>query len=49
MNSETSMFDPIDQLLQRLNVNSVFGAPTQADNVTLIPVAQVTLGFGYGY
>ncbi len=49
MDNEMRMFEPIEQLLERLSVNSVFGTPTQAGNVTVIPVAQVGMGFGYGF
>jgi uncharacterized spore protein YtfJ len=39
---------PIDHLLERLTVTNVFGAPVTIGAVTIIPVAQVSAGFGYG-
>lgn len=40
---------PIDKLLERLSVDTVFGKPTREGDTTVIPVADVTVGFGYGY
>jgi len=40
--------EPIEEMLQRLNVNAVFGEPRQEGDVTVIPVASVIYGFGYG-
>ncbi len=42
------MVTPIEQMLERLNVNSVFGQPSREGDVTVIPVAEMRLGFGYG-
>jgi uncharacterized spore protein YtfJ len=39
---------PIERLLERMEVASAFGQPTTVGNVTVIPVAAVTLGFGFG-
>ena len=39
---------PIEQMVERLGVRSVFGEPLHEQGTTVIPVAQVTLGFGYG-
>lgn len=39
---------PIEQLVDRLGAQSVFGPPTQEQGITIIPVAQLALGFGYG-
>ena len=41
--------EPIQQMLDGLNVNSVFGAPTVKEDTAIIPVANVSYGFGYGY
>jgi uncharacterized spore protein YtfJ len=49
MNPDPQPFQPIDHLLESLNANTVFGTPTKADNVTIIPVARVSMGFGYGF
>ncbi len=38
----------VDELMRRMNVTAVFGEPIQQGNVTLIPVASVTYGFGSG-
>jgi uncharacterized spore protein YtfJ len=45
----TQVIQPIEQMLERLNVNTVFGEPTKEGNVTIIPVAEIGVGFGYGY
>jgi len=39
---------PIKQFMDRIGVERVFGAPTKEGDVTIIPVADVTFGFGYG-
>lgn len=39
---------PIERLLQRATVDSVFGAPIQVGDVTVIPTAQIWTGFAYG-
>lgn len=39
---------PIEEMLTKLTVESVFGKPTTENGVTVIPVAQVQYGFGYG-
>jgi len=39
---------PIEQMLAKLGVESVFGAPTKEGETTIIPVADVAVGFGYG-
>lgn len=39
---------PIEQMLEKLGVDAVFGKPTNDGEVTIIPVAQVELAFGYG-
>jgi uncharacterized spore protein YtfJ len=45
----TQVIQPIEQMLERLNVNTVFGEPTKEGDVTIIPVAEIGVGFGYGY
>jgi len=40
---------PIEQMLERLGVNAVFGKPTKEGDVTVIPVAEIGVGFGYGH
>lgn len=40
--------EPIQQMLQRLGAQTVFGEPTTQNGVMVIPVAEVTMGFGYG-
>lgn len=40
--------EPIQQMLQRLGASTVFGEPTSQNGVVVIPVAEVTIGFGYG-
>jgi len=43
------MIEPVEQMLDRLQVGTVFGQPTKEGDVTLIPVAEVSVGFGFGY
>ena len=38
----------VDEMIRRMNAKAVFGEPIRQDNVTLIPVASVTYGFGSG-
>ncbi|MCG8353062.1 MAG: hypothetical protein MI924_35300 [Chloroflexales bacterium] len=45
----TPSLKPIEQMLERMDVKTVFGQPTQQDNVTIIPVAEVSFRFGYGH
>lgn len=40
--------EPIEQMLQRLSAQTVFGEPTTQNGVVVIPVAEVTMSFGYG-
>jgi uncharacterized spore protein YtfJ len=46
--NEVMNIKPIEQLLENLDVNSVFGEPTSEHGVVVIPVAQLSFGFGYG-
>jgi uncharacterized spore protein YtfJ len=39
---------PIEQMLAKLGVESLFGPPTKEGETTIIPVAQLAVGFGYG-
>lgn len=39
---------PIEEMLDKLSVERVFGTPTNEGGITIIPVAQVDVGFGYG-
>jgi len=39
---------PIERMVDRLGVQRVFGEPLHEQGHTLIPVAQIALGFGYG-
>lgn len=45
----TQVTRPIERMLDRLNVDAVFGEPTKEGEVTIIPVAEIGTGFGYGY
>ena len=38
----------IDEMLERMSVNAVFGQPLREGDVTLIPVASVGYAIGYG-
>jgi uncharacterized spore protein YtfJ len=39
---------PIQQMLEKLSAQTVFGQPATEGDKTVIPVAEVTFGFGYG-
>lgn len=39
---------PIEQMLEKLGADTVFGKPTTEGDVTIVPVVQVAYGFGYG-
>jgi uncharacterized spore protein YtfJ len=38
----------IDEMLEKMSVNAVFGQPFREGDTTLIPVASVGYAFGYG-
>jgi uncharacterized spore protein YtfJ len=40
--------EPIEQMLAKIGVQTVFGEAIHEQGSTVIPVAQVTYGFGYG-
>ena len=40
--------EPIEQFVNRIGADTVFGTPITENGATLIPVAQVEFGFGYG-
>jgi uncharacterized spore protein YtfJ len=46
--TELNTTEPIEQLFEKINVDAVFGQPIQEGDVTLIPVADVAVGFGFG-
>ena len=46
--TELKATEPIEQLFEKLKVDAVFGQPIQEGDVTIIPVAEVGVGFGYG-
>lgn len=41
--------DPIEHMLEKLTVDSVFGQPTTEGYTTIVPVASLSYGFGYGF
>lgn len=41
--------DPINDLLSRMNANTVFGAAVTEGETTIIPTAHIAYGFGYGF
>lgn len=45
----TPVVEPIEHMLERLRVDTVFGEPIKEGEVTVIPVAEIGVGFGYGY
>ena len=47
--SSPAPFEPIAELLERsLSIRHVYGEPVQRGDTTVIPVAQVSYGFGAG-
>ena len=44
----TQVIEPIENMMKRLNVNTVFGEPLREGEQTIIPVASVRYGFGFG-
>ncbi len=47
--NELKMVEPIERMLDQLTVGSVFGPPTKEGDVTIIPVAEMGVGFAYGF
>ena len=45
----TPTLEPIETILDRMRVTTVFGEPIREGNVTVVPVAEVRVNFGYGY
>ena len=41
--------EPIEDMLNRMNANTVFGAPTTEGGNTIIPAAHIAYGFGIGF
>ncbi len=39
--------EPVEQLIERLGAGAAFGAPTQVEGGTVIPAAEVQIGFDY--
>ncbi len=44
----TQVIEPIENMMKRLNVNTVFGEPIKEGDQTVIPVASVSYAFGFG-
>lgn len=44
----STVTEPIENMMKRLTVNSVFGEPIKEGDQTVIPVATVSYGFGFG-
>ncbi len=45
----TQVIEPLEDVMERMNVKTVFGEPFQEGDITIIPVAEVKVMFGYGY
>ena len=45
----TQVIEPLEDVMERMDVKTVFGEPFQEGDVTIIPVAEVKVMFGYGY
>lgn len=43
------MIEPVEKMLQRIDVSAIFGEPTRKGDITIIPVAETSFGFGFGY
>jgi uncharacterized spore protein YtfJ len=49
MNDEAGPnLEPIEKMIEGLGVGAVLGEPIKEGDVTVVPVAEVRLGFGYG-
>jgi uncharacterized spore protein YtfJ len=46
--SMVTSIEPIEEMLERLDVTAVFGEPYTEGNVTVIPIAEIGVGFAYG-
>jgi uncharacterized spore protein YtfJ len=44
----TQVIEPVENMMKRLNVNTVFGEPLKEGDQTIIPVASVGYAFGFG-
>lgn len=49
MELQTKLFDPLALALNQLSAARIFGEPRQEGDVTLIPVAETSVMFGYGF
>lgn len=43
------LMGPLEQLLERVGVDTVFGTPRRKGDVTIIPVAESIFGMGFGF
>jgi uncharacterized spore protein YtfJ len=48
-NQMTQAADYIERIVERLNVNTVFGELRREGDVAIIPVAHINTTFGFGY
>lgn len=48
-NITSSTARPIEEFLDRLGPDAVFGKAVESDGITVIPVAEVRTGFGFGF
>ena len=44
----TQVIEPVENMMKRLTVNTVFGEPIKEGDQTVIPVANVSYAFGFG-
>ena len=44
----SQVIEPIENMMKRLTVNTVFGEPSKEGDQTIVPLANVSYGFGYG-
>jgi uncharacterized spore protein YtfJ len=45
----TQVVEPLEDVMERMDVKTVFGEPFQEGDVTIIPVAEVKVMIGYGF
>jgi uncharacterized spore protein YtfJ len=46
--TELKATESIEKLFEKLSVDAVFGKPVQEGEITIIPVTDVSVGFGFG-
>lgn len=47
--ASSPLAEPLERIVEQLNASTVFGEPVERGDVTLIPVAEVSVALGYGH